>query len=608
MRKPRQSLFTILFTVGLLAFFGAFLVYPVVYVFDNAFMVGVRVDGIEALTGRGVGLHKAFSLEYFRLMLVSGIERECVINSAALGIITVLGTSLLAFPLAFLSVRRRFFGKGLMTGLVLVPMIMPPFVGAIGVKRLLAREGSVNLLLMRLAPLWDRAVLLMEQTFVFPEFAWPVASPGFARPFEGIDFVGQGGFWAVAAMQILHLYPIMYLNVVAALANVDPSLEDAARNLGGRGLGLFRRITLPLLLPGYFAGAILVFVWAFTDLGSALIFGYPRVVAVRIFDRLSNISENPMGYANVVVLMVVASAAFLLGKLAAAGRSYAMITKGAVGSQEKTLRPWATVFALAAVIGVALVALIPHLGVFLTSVEGKWSGTILPSQYTLKWYGEVVTNSVTGPSIRNSLFLSLSSTLVDVLLGVGLAVLIVRRRAPGSALLDTLAMAPLALPGLVLAFGYLKCYSGTPGLDPRVNPVPLLIIAYAVRRLPFMLRSVVAGFQQTSVSLEEASRNLGATPGQTLARITIPLIIANIVAGAILCFSFAMLEVSDSLILAAKPRFYPITKAIYMVSRQPAVGPSIAGAMGMLAMGMLVVCLLAAGAFMGKRLGEIFRA
>jgi len=168
-------------------------------------------------------------------------------------------------------------------------------------------------------------------------------------------------------------------------------------------------------------------------------------------------------------------------------------------------------------------------------------------------------------------------------------------------------MLPLALPGLVIAFGYVAGFSGTI-LDARNNPIPLLVIAYAVRRLPYMVRAAYAGFQQTSVALEEASLNLGAGPARTLRKITFPLVLANLVAGGILCFAFAMLEVSDSLILAMKEQFYPITKTIYVLLGRIADGPYIASAMGILGMALLTVSLMLAGKFLGKRMGELFRA
>lgn len=213
------------------------------------------------------------------------------------------------------------------------------------------------------------------------------------------------------------------------------------------------------------------------------------------------------------------------------------------------------------ILGLTLVALLPHIGVVLTSVADRWFLSVLPKAVTGKYYVMVFEHRLTMTSIRNSLFLSSLSTVLDVAVGITVAYLLARTLIPGKNILDTLTMLPLAVPGIVVAFGYVACFSGT-FLDARVNPMPLLVIGYSVRRLPYMVRSAYAGFQQTHVVLEEAAQNVGASPATTLRRITLPLIFANLIAGGILCFSFAMLEVSDSLILAAEERFYPITKAI----------------------------------------------
>jgi iron(III) transport system permease protein len=172
--------------------------------------------------------------------------------------------------------------------------------------------------------------------------------------------------------------------------------------------------------------------------------------------------------------------------------------------------------------------------------------------------------------------------------------------------MDTMAMLPLAIPGIVVAFGYVTGFSNTL-VDPRVNPTILLIIAYAIRRLPYMVRSSAAGLQQTSEVLEEASLNLGASPATTVRRIVLPLVAANVIAGSILCFSFAMLEVSDSIILAMKESYYPITKAILMTQQEPPDGAYVACAFGVLGMVLLTASLLAAGKVMGKKMGGLFR-
>jgi iron(III) transport system permease protein len=171
-------------------------------------------------------------------------------------------------------------------------------------------------------------------------------------------------------------------------------------------------------------------------------------------------------------------------------------------------------------------------------------------------------------------------------------------------------MLPLAVPGLVLAFGYLAM-SREGGwmhwLMLGEDPVLILVIAYAVRRLPYVVRAASAGLQQVSPTLEEAAQNLGATPERALWRVTLPLVIPNLIAGGLLAFAFAMLEVSDSMILAQQAAHYPITKAIYTLIGALGSGPNLAAALGVWAMVFLTVTIVGAAVLLGKKMGALFR-
>ena len=558
-------------------FFVVFLIYPLLYVFKEAFWIG-----------------NTFSLTYFKLMVTDPSIRTLVVNSFKIGAMVTLVTSIVSLPLAYFLTRYRYPGRDLLRSIILIPMIMPPFVGAIGMQQFFGRFGSVNMLLVKLK--------LIDIT-------------------ETIDWFG-GGFWGVVLLSTLHLYPIMYLNIVAALANVDPSLEEAAENMGASRAQVFRRITLPLMMPGYFAGAILVFIWAFTDLGTPLIFDYNEVIAVRIFRQVTEANANPMGYALVVLIIVLTAFAFYVSKRWTGSKHYEMLGRGHVTSRETDANAGMRAIIYLFIGGLTLMALLPHISVILVSLtpdSSQWRLSVLPQSWTFAHYVETFTHSDTLPSILNSLKYSICSTLLAMLVGIVVSYLLTRKRIPFQNLLDAVAMLPLALPGVAIAFGYLGSFADTTlllrhlpdgivsVLDPRQNPTFLLIISYSVRRLPYMLRSIYAGLQQTSVSYEEASQNMGATPMRTLYKITLPLVIANILAGAILVFSFSMLEVSDSLILAMRDQHYPITKAIWSLSQRPDHGAYTASALGVVGMLILIACLLGAGKVLGGKLGEIFR-
>jgi iron(III) transport system permease protein len=253
---------------------------------------------------------------------------------------------------------------------------------------------------------------------------------------------------------------------------------------------------------------------------------------------------------------------------------------------------------------------LPHLGVLFVAFARDWYGTVFPSAYTLENFELALGHNLTVPAIANSLRFASISTVVDLILGVAIAYVVVRSKIAGRQILDFLAMLPLAVPGLVLAFGYLAMaqdgkFFGF--LNPTRDPTILLIIAYSVRRLPYVVRSAAAGFQQTSETLEEAAQNLGATPLKAVIKITLPLITANLIAGGLLAFAFAMLEVSDSLILAQKQAYYPITKAILELFQLLGDGKFIASALGVWAMIFLGVTIAGLSILLGKKLGAIFR-
>jgi iron(III) transport system permease protein len=380
-------------------------------------------------------------------------------------------------------------------------------------------------------------------------------------------------------------------------------------------------VTFPLVLPGYFGGAAIVFVWAFTDLGTPIVLGYRRVVPYQIFEKLSEAETNPLGYGLVLVTLLLTATMYYLARWVTGRRAYAMVAKGGVGTAGRPAGPWRTAVILCYGGMLTLLAVLPHVAVVLTSVAAKWSFTVLPTEYTTDYFVLAVTHKLAGLSIRNSVVYSSVSTLIDIVLGVTIAYLVARRPNWLSRLLDGLSMLPLALPGLVLAFGYLTCYQKPADwmhrmgleplaayLQPQKSPLLLLIVAYAIRRLPYMTRSALAGLEQTAPAFEEAAENLGASRWRVMRQIVLPLIAANIVAGSILTFSFAVLEVSDSLMLAQRENFFPITKAIYILLGRPDDGPYIASAMGVLGMILLGAALVVATAILGKRMGELFRA
>jgi iron(III) transport system permease protein len=569
----------------LLALFAVFLLWPIARVLQGAFFSinpgGTRGD---------------FTWAYLAGVFKDQEFRRGLINSATIAICVTCLASLISVPLAIMSVRLNFRGKSIASGLLLVPLILPPFVGAIGMRQLLGRFGALTSLIHHL---------------------------GIGHHGTPIDWMGTARLVGIILIETLSLYPILFLNVSASLANLDPALDQAAANLGASRWTILRRITLPLIRPGLFAGGTIVLIWSFTELGTPLMFDYDHVTPVQIFARITQVQANPLPYALVVVTLVTSVLLYLTGKLVLGRRQAAAVTKASVQSSERKLSWAQSIPVLACFLFVSGLALLPHIAVILYSVSGvgAWYESALPKVFTAQHYIHGLSHELVLPSVKNSIQYASVSVILDIIFGLAIAWLLVRSKLRFRGVLDSLAMLPLAVPGLVLAFGYLGVSLEVQGwmarhnwparlkdlFDVQQNPTLLLVIAYAMRRMPYVVRSGVAGLEQTPEDLELAAQNLGASHGLTLRRITIPLISANLIAGGLLAFAFAMLEVSDSLILAQSTKFWPITKAIYELFQRLRDGPYIASALGVWAMVLLTLTILSANSLLGKKMGAIFR-
>ena len=555
----KAQLFLRYFLLGaVLLFLGAFLLFP----------IGTVV---------GVGCDWQLITELFK----NRIYVEGLLNSLAIALCTTGIVFVISLGLALLYDRYDFPGKNLCSTALLIPMVLPPFVGALGFKQILGYHGVINALLGHcgIAP---------------------------------IDFLGGSGqFWAVCVIEALHLFPICYLNLVTALGNIDPAMTEAAANLGASPWQRFLKVRLPLMRSGILAGCSITLIWSFTELGTPLMFGYTRTTAVQIFNGLTELESNPIPYALVVIMLVVSSCLYLLAKAALKSAPAASGGKGMVNGNALPLSSWRKYLPGTAFGAVTFLAGLPHLALIFCAFSTRYSGTVFPENFTFENFQLALSNVLVLPSIANSLKYSLLAMGIACVTGLLVALAAVRWRLKGSGLADLLAMLPLAVPGVVFAFGFLgmavKFTWASTLFDPVNNPVWLLSIAYAVRRIPYVVRAVSSGLEQTPEELENAARNFGAGAFRTLVKITLPLVTANLIVGGLFAFSFSMLEVSDSLILAQKQEFFPITRALFELSQILGYGTGAACAFGVWAMFFLGLTLCAGALLLGKKIGAVFK-
>ncbi len=530
--------------LAIAAFLVAFLAYPVASVVYTAFAGG---DG---------GLTFAHFVTFFQISLM----RESFWNSLYVAGLSVVFASLIAVPLAYFTVRYRFRGAVLIQTLGVLPLIMPPFVGAVAMQLLFGRSGSVN--------------LLLNDAF------------GFRIPFmEGLN--------GVIFVESLHYFPFILLNLVVAMQNIDGAMEESAQNLGASGWRLFRRIVFPLAMPGYVAGASLVFVKVFDDLGTPLVLGATNMLAPQAYLRITSVGiEDPIGYVISVLMIAFSVAALWMSARLLKGRDYSTLQRGGTSLQRRELRGFQAVAAYGWIGVILLLVLSPHLGILLMSFSKVWSFSVLPEGFTLAHYATVFTQSPR--MIGNTLLYCGLAAFIDVVLGTAIAYIILRTRLPGRQALDSLASAALAIPGVVLAIGYLRAFKGLelPFVEGTFTATWVaLMLAYAVRRLPYALRSCMAALQQMHVSLEEAAENLGASKASTVRRIVIPLMAGGILAGFVTSFITAAVELSATIVLSSSASQAPMSYGIYLYMQ------SIAGRGPGAALGVIAVVLVGLGTY-----------
>lgn len=534
-----------------LAFLGVFLLLPVGQVIYTAFVTEIGAP----------------TLGHFQNFFGQSLLRESFMNSLIVALASVFFASVIAIPLAYLTVRFEFRGALLIQTLGVLPLIMPPFVGAVALQLIFGRSGSVN--------------LILNDWF------------GFGIPI-------MDGLVGVTFVESIHYFPFILLNLVAAMRNIDGAMEESAMNLGARGWRLFWRVIFPLSLPGYLAGAALVFVKVFDDLGTPLVMGVTNMLAPQAYLRITSVGiEDPLGYVISVIMIAFSILALWMAARMMKGKDYSTLQKGGNSLQRRYLRGWESVLAYGWIVFVLLVTLAPHIGILLMSFSKVWSFSVLPDSYTLAHYGTVFGDSKL--MIYNTLKYCLLAAGLDVLLGTAIAYLIYRTQLPARQWLDYLASIALAIPGLVLAIGYLRLFKGVnvPFTDtPMVATWFLIMIAYAVRRLPYALRSCMAALQQVHISLEDAANSLGAGKISTVRRVMVPLMMGGILAGFVTSFITAAVELSATILLTSAQSQAPMSYGIYLYMQ------SVSGRGPGAALGVIAVVVVAIGTYLSHRVIE----
>lgn len=517
---------------------------------------------------------------------IQGWDFGVILNSLLVSISVMILTTILGTVFAFVMARYDFPGKDIVRILLFVPLLVTPFVNVFIVKKMFLPAGLIN---------W----VFHDILHIFPHPIW-------------ID-----GLVGVIVAQTLTYYPIVYLNAYASFINIDPTLEEQAENLGSGGFHLFRTVTFPLALPGIAAGATLVGIFSLEDLAAPIVFqgnGLARkLMSFQIYSAFTsgfNVG-SPQLAALALIMLTIAIMMFLGIRKYVSLRQYAMLSKGGRWKPRVAKpKPWQAFLIYFVVLPVLFLSIFPQIGVVLLAFSEQWGDTTWPSGFTLKHIQSIITQPDIERVIINSVMYSTVAIVVIILLSLTASYASSRfKKSKLGPVLDSLSTIPIAVPGIVIAMSYFfffaKVFPDTP-LDPTnllgFNPAMVLILAYSIRRLPFAARSISAGIQQVHISLEEVALNLGASRWKALTGILIPLILLNLLGGAMLSFVYCMSETSVGITLGSiNPEYYPITARMVELITGSVGGTHLTAALGVFLMVVQIIAIVLANVITKQR-------
>ena len=556
MRLPRAS--SAIFGFGLIwSFLIVFVLFPLTRIF---------YDAVTNEAGQ-------FTLGHFQEFFTDSFYLRSFWRSMVLGVAAVITTSVIGIAVAFLIVRYEFPYRKTFSYLTMLPMILPPLVGVLGFVFILGRAGTVNILLM------DWFGLQTPVNFMY-------------------------GMHGVLLVETVHLFPLMTLSILDALAKVDPSLEEAAEGLGANGWRRFRDVTLPLTTPGYISGALLVFIWTFADFITPLVVGVQDLLAPQAYLNIMQFVDRRIFRMGIVIsaLLVVLAIIFVIAaREYVAIKDYSSLAYSRVERRRLgSVKRWLAVALLSLLM---FVCIIPQVGVVLAAVGRGWALTPFPVHYTLEFFRTV---SIDTPKfIVNSFMYAGLALLLCLMIGVPMAWIMSRTKAPGRGTMDALTTLILAIPGTAIGIAYIRAFNfPLPFIDVPLTGMWLILpLVLAVRRLPYTVRGSFSSLLLVHPSMEEAAANVGATKLRTFRDITMPLVWKGILVGALFSFIMSIQEASATIFLTLGGwEMIPFGIFTFYI----AGSQSQAAALGVILIVVCALSLLAVNRIAGTRVGGLF--
>ena len=500
--------------VVLVTFLTLFILYP------------LAVLLVDSVYGEETGL----TMDIFKRIFAMHIFRTAITNTLkvgfAVGIFSTILGLLFAYVEVYVKVRSRFMG-GLFQVVSMLPVVSPPFVLSLSMIMLFGKAGIITRYLLKI---YDNSVY---------------------------------GFWGITIVQTLTFFPVCYMMLKGLLKNIDPSLEEAARDMGASRFRVFADVTWPLILPGLGNAFLVTFIESIADFANPMIIGGSYdTLATTIYLQITGAYDKEGAAAMAVVLLTITLAMYLVQKYVLEAKTAATLTGKASRArmliEDKSVTvPLTIVCSLIALFVILMYICVPFGALFNT-----WGYDF---SLTTRWFVRVFEKYKGFKAFRDSFLLSLASAPITALLSMIISYLVVKRKFKAKGFIEFVSMLAMAVPGTVLGIGYIRGFVngvfGSGFLQGIYGSATILIIVFVVRSLPTGTRSGISALRQIDKSIEESAYDMGADSFRVFMTVTLPLIKDSFLSGLVTAFVRSITAIS-AIILLVTPQFLLITVQI----------------------------------------------
>ncbi len=451
-----------------------------------------------------------FSFKVYKEIVTSWYLRRAFLNSMMMGTLTAVFGVIVGFIFAFTLARTDIPFKKFFHIIAIIPIISPPFIGALSIIMLFGNNGMISSSLLHLSN------------------------------------IKIYGFRGLLFAQIVTFFPVAYITLKGVLESISPTLEDAALDLGGSRFKVFRRVTFPLALPGIASAMLVLFVETLADFGNPLILAGSQfpILSVQAYLEITGMYNLPKGAGLAFILLIPSISVFFIEKYWVSKKKYVTITGKPTQSALKLVSPVTKWILFAVCIIFALTILLIYVTILWGAFASVWG-----SNNTLTLRHFVYVFSVGFKAVKDTIIIAGLSTPVAGILGMVIAFLVVRKQFPFKHFMEVSSMLSFAVPGTVVGIGYILAFNSYPLL--LTGTLLILLLNFIFRYVPVGIQSGVAILQQVDPAIEEAAVDLGADSRSTFRKVTLPLMIPAFFSGLIYSFVRAMTAISAVIFLVS---------------------------------------------------------